>query len=64
MLVCFSGVFILKKKLKFRGSDATGIYGSIFVIVVSVIVLLYDLLHVVGPHTGAIIGVLPVFRPL
>jgi divalent metal cation (Fe/Co/Zn/Cd) transporter len=46
MLVGYSGFFILKKNMKFRQSDVMGIYGSILVILVAVIVFLYSLLHV------------------
>jgi hypothetical protein len=46
MLVGYSGFFILKKNMKFRQSDVMGIYGSILVILVAVIVFLYSLLHI------------------
>jgi hypothetical protein len=46
LLVGYSGFFILKNNLKFRQSDVMGIYGSILVILVAVIVFLYSLLHV------------------
>jgi hypothetical protein len=45
-LVGFSGFFILKKKLKFKQTNYLGLYGSIMVVVVAVIVFLYSLLHV------------------
>jgi len=46
LLVGYSGFFILKKNLKFRQSDVMGIYGSVLVIVVAVIVFLYSIVHV------------------
>jgi hypothetical protein len=46
VLVGYSGFFIMKNNLKFRGSDPIGIYSSILVILVAVIVFIYSLLHV------------------
>ncbi len=46
LLVGYLGFFVLKKNLKFRQSDVMGIYGSVLVIVVAVIVFLYSIVHV------------------
>lgn len=46
LLVSISGFFILKNNLKTRKTDVLSIYGSIFVVLVAVVVFFYSVVHV------------------